>query len=68
MDNSSKGDWDFLRTLLFFVPGLHHHSVSDMEYAFIVFGVMLVIALSTWPIQGKHLNAEEASIAQVILV
>lgn len=40
-----------------------------MNYAIAVFGVMLIIALSFWVIQGRrtYLNTGEVSVAQVIL-
>lgn len=56
-------------TVFFFFPGSPRPSGSDMNYAIAVFGVMLVIALSFWVVQGRrtYLNTEEASMAQVIL-
>ncbi|KAJ6107999.1 hypothetical protein N7523_009322 [Penicillium sp. IBT 18751x] len=58
-----------ITTVFFFFPSYPNPSGGDMNYAIAVFGVMLVIALGFWGLQGKrtYLNTEEAAMAQVIL-
>ncbi|KAF5648425.1 choline transporter [Fusarium tjaetaba] len=49
-------------TVFFFFPGAPNPSVSDMNYAIAVFGIMLVITLVFWVIKGRitYLETEEA--------
>ncbi|KAJ5113501.1 hypothetical protein N7456_002035 [Penicillium angulare] len=51
-----------ITTVFFFFPSSPKPSGGDMNYAIGVFGVMLVIAISFWFIQGSrtYLNTEEA--------
>jgi choline transport protein len=58
-----------ITTVFFFFPSYPNPSGGDMNYAIAVFGVMLVIALGFWGVQGRrtYLNTEEAAMAQVIL-
>lgn len=51
-----------ITTVFFFFPSTPSPSGSDMNYAIAVFGVMLLIALSFWFIQGNssYMNLEES--------
>ncbi|KAJ5653430.1 hypothetical protein N7490_000433 [Penicillium lividum] len=51
-----------ITTVFFFFPSSPNPSGGDMNYAIAVFGVMLVIAISFWFIQGSrtYLNTEES--------
>ncbi|KAI9933523.1 hypothetical protein MW887_007996 [Aspergillus wentii] len=57
-----------ITTVFFFFPGSPNPAPGDMNYAIAVFGVMLVIAVGFWFIQGSktYLQTEEA-ISQMIL-
>lgn len=57
-----------ITTFFFFFPDGPNPAPGDMNYAIAVFGVMLVIALGFWFIQGRHtyLQTEDA-IAQMVL-
>jgi amino acid transporter len=50
-------------TVFFFFPGVPNPSVSDMNWAIAVFGIMLVIAIGFWFIQGHrtYLQTETAN-------
>lgn len=55
-----------ITTIFFLFPGSPNPAPSDMNYAIAVFGVMLVIALAFWFIQGNHTYLQtEDSIAQM---
>ncbi|KAJ5110436.1 hypothetical protein N7532_000971 [Penicillium argentinense] len=56
-----------ITTIFFLFPGGPNPAPSDMNYAIAVFGVMLVIALAFWFIQGSrtYLQTEDA-IAQMV--
>ena len=49
-------------TVFFFFPGEPSPAPSDMNYAIAVFGVMLIISLGFWFLQGNrtYLNTEDA--------
>ncbi|KAF4450058.1 hypothetical protein F53441_6763 [Fusarium austroafricanum] len=51
-----------ITTIFFFFPGAPNPSVSDMNYAIAVFGIMLVITLVFWFVKGRitYLETEEA--------
>ena len=51
-----------ITTVFFFFPASPDPSVSDMNYAIAVFGVMMVIALFFWVIEGRnvYLQIEDA--------
>lgn len=57
-----------ITSIFFFFPTAPNPAGGDMNYAIAVFGVMLVIAISFWFIQGNrtYLNTEESDIAMVI--
>ncbi|KAJ5403756.1 hypothetical protein N7509_003627 [Penicillium cosmopolitanum] len=57
-----------ITSVFFFFPTVPNPKGGDMNYAIAVFGVMLVIAMSFWFIQGSrtYLNTEESSIAMII--
>ncbi|KAI9044530.1 putative amino acid permease family protein [Aspergillus affinis] len=57
-----------ITTVFFFFPGSPNPPPSDMNYAIAVFGVMLVISIGFWFLQGSrtYLKTEDA-IAQMIL-
>jgi amino acid transporter len=50
-------------TVFFFFPGAPDPAPSDMNYAIAVFGVMLVVAIGFWFIQGdrSYLRTEESA-------
>ncbi|KAL1986674.1 hypothetical protein VTN96DRAFT_5879 [Rasamsonia emersonii] len=52
-----------LTTVFFFFPGEPDPPASDMNYAIAVFGVMLVVAVGFWFVQGRrtYLKTEEAA-------
>ncbi|THX34435.1 amino acid permease family protein [Aureobasidium pullulans] len=54
-------------TVIFFFPGGPNPSGADMNYAIAVFGVMLVVAIGFWFIQGRkqYLRVDDAE--QVVL-
>ncbi|KAL4768529.1 amino acid/polyamine transporter I [Aspergillus nidulans var. acristatus] len=54
-------------TVFFFFPGSPDPKPADMNYAIAVFGVMLVVAIGFWWVQGKkmYLRTEDA-MAQMI--
>lgn len=56
-------------TVFFFFPPGPSPSVADMNWAIAVFGVMLVIALGFWVVQGKrtYLRTEDARIRMVFV-
>ncbi|KAJ6153645.1 hypothetical protein N7470_006604 [Penicillium chermesinum] len=56
-----------ITTIFFLFPGSPNPSPADMNYAIAVFGVMLVIALAFWFIQGRktYLQTEDA-LAQMV--
>lgn len=56
-----------ITTIFFFFPGAPNPSPGNMNYAIAVFGVMLVISLTFWFVQGNrtYLNTEDA-IAQMV--
>ncbi|RAH65465.1 putative amino acid permease family protein [Aspergillus aculeatinus CBS 121060] len=49
-------------TIFFLFPGAPNPSASDMNWAIAVFGVMLVVAVGFWFLQGRHtyLKTEDA--------
>jgi amino acid transporter len=51
-----------ITTVFFFFPGSPSPSASDMNYAIVVFGVMLVVAVAFWFIKGRitYLNTNDA--------
>lgn len=51
-----------ITTVFFLFPGAPHPTPSGMNYAIAVFGVMLIISIAFWFIQGKrtYLNTEDA--------
>lgn len=51
-----------ITTVFFFFPGTPSPSPGNMNYAIAVFGVMLIISVSFWFIQGQktYLNTEDA--------
>lgn len=57
-----------ITTIFFFFPGAPSPSPAKMNYAIAVFGVMLVIAITFWFVQGNrtYLNTEDA-IAQMVM-
>lgn len=55
-----------ITTIFFLFPGSPNPAPSDMNYAIAVFGVMLIIALAFWFIQGSRTYLQtEDSIAQM---
>ncbi|KAL4918719.1 amino acid permease family protein [Aspergillus aurantiobrunneus] len=56
-----------ITTVFFFFPGAPDPAPADMNYAIAVFGVMLVVALGFWVLQGHrtYLRTEDA-VAQMI--
>ncbi|KAB8073045.1 amino acid/polyamine transporter I [Aspergillus leporis] len=57
-----------ITTVFFFFPGSPNPPAGDMNYAIAVFGVMLVVAIGFWFIQGNrtYLKTEDA-IAQMVV-
>ncbi|KAL4889911.1 amino acid/polyamine transporter I [Aspergillus ambiguus] len=57
-----------ITTVFFLFPGSPNPSPSDMNYAIAVFGVMLVVSITFWFIQGSrtYLQTDDA-LAQMIL-
>ncbi|EAW13450.1 putative amino acid permease family protein [Aspergillus clavatus NRRL 1] len=57
-----------ITTVFFFFPGSPDPAPGDMNYAIAVFGVMLVVAVGFWFVQGSrtYLQTEDA-IAQMVL-
>jgi amino acid transporter len=53
-----------ITTIFFFFPGSPDPSPSDMNYAIAVFGIMIIIALFSWFVQGRktYLKTEEAMV------
>lgn len=51
-----------ITTIFFLFPGSPNPSAADMNYAIAVFGVMLVVAVGFWFINGRHtyLRTEDA--------
>ncbi|KAL3419445.1 choline transport protein [Phlyctema vagabunda] len=51
-----------ITTVFFFFPGSPNPSAADMNYAIVVFGIMLVIAVASWFVKGKkdYLKTDEA--------
>jgi amino acid transporter len=51
-----------ITTVFFFFPGAPNPAVADMNYAIVVFGIMLVITLVFWVVKGRitYLETEEA--------
>ncbi|PKX93378.1 putative amino acid permease family protein [Aspergillus novofumigatus IBT 16806] len=57
-----------ITTVFFFFPGSPDPAPGDMNYAIAVFGVMLVVAVAFWFIQGSRTYLQTAdAIAQLIL-
>ena len=55
-------------TVFFFFPGSPNPSPADMNYAIAVFGVMLVISITFWFLQGKrkYRQTEEAMAEMIV--
>ncbi|THZ93909.1 amino acid permease family protein [Aureobasidium pullulans] len=54
-------------TVIFFFPGGPNPSGADMNYAIAVFGVMLVVAIGFWFIQGRKQYLRVDNSEQVVL-
>ncbi|THY00745.1 amino acid permease family protein [Aureobasidium pullulans] len=54
-------------TVIFFFPGGPNPSGADMNYAIAVFGVMLVVAIGFWFIQGRKQYLRVENSEQVVL-
>jgi amino acid transporter len=57
-----------ITTVFFFFPGSPNPSIADMNWAIAVFGVMLVISIGFWFIQGhrSYLRTETANFGVVL--
>ncbi|KAM3521422.1 hypothetical protein NHJ13051_006266 [Beauveria bassiana] len=55
-------------TVFFFFPSAPNPSIADMNWAIAVFGIMLVVSISFWFLQGRRTYMDTQDLPETILV